>query len=282
MPDSEPIRSFEHFDQLLDLEYERFVQGIPDRSDEWVRRRFSVYGIFPQRGWELLQFAYKQALASDDAAPLLEATWRFTRCAHAAYGHDDEMTIGAGGYDHCRLVFPALFTLLQDDRYLRSAFHDRRLMSKGGYPAYVHGVNVLVSLLNRGWTHTEKSLERARRFMQAKSAKHIDKHFVGIFLGCLDRDASLVASSITGLHAGYDRSDWGRHKPGTLSLLMKSLLDFAGDYVPMVATTLPGRLFTAKEIGLFQKLDAARVHFDARSRGFAPPLEFLNPLEVGR
>ena len=275
---SEQIQSCDHFDELLRLTYEEFVQGIPNRPEEWVRRRFAVYGIFPKLGWGLLQFAYNQALTLDDPTPLLEAGWRFTRCAHGTYGHDDEMSFQAGSQDYCRLIFPALFTLLQDDRYVRSAFHAQRKMSKGGYPAFTHGVNVLVTLLNPEWPHAEKALARARSFTQSKSGKVIDKNFIGIFLGCLERDEAKVADSITGFHQTYYRTDWGRYKPDTLTLLMKALLNFVAPYAPGAAARLPAFLFTEKESGLFHKLDAAKQHFDGQSRAFAAPLEFLNPL----
>lgn len=273
------VSSLGQFDQLLCEEYVKFLEMFPEKPIDFVQRRFSRLGIFPRLGWSLIEFGESAALSRNDPELLIGTLYRFQKCSHACWGHADERGLHASGYDFCSLVVPALYSSLLGQSYIRAAFPSTRKMSEASYPAYMHAANIMVCIEHKQWPHAEKSKDRARSFVAAKGSKKVDKSFVSYFLGILDSDGEAAARALVDFNKGYERSGWGKYKPGTRSTFIQALAAYASYYLDSSAIRNALQdLFPDQQLKLWEKFYELRDDFGERSQLFQPPLDFLNDL----
>ena len=275
----EQISSLEHFDQLLNDEFVKFVAMFPEKPISFIQRHFSACDILPKLGWSLIEYGELAALARNEPELLMGALWRFKRCAHAYWGHADERGVHAGGYDFCTLVVPTIYFCLLGKSYISEAFPSSRKMSNASYPAYMHAANIMLCIEHKQWPHAEKSKEKVRAFMGAKSSNKVDRSFVGYFFNILNGDVDAAALLLIDFYKGYDRSGWGKYKPGTRSTFIQALTVYAGYYVDNTAIKHALKdLFSDQQLELWEKFHALRDGFDETRQGFPPPLDFLNDM----
>lgn len=273
----ERISSLEHFDQLLSEKYYRFAEMFPEKPTSFVQRRFSQCGIFPKPGWSLIEYGESAALSKNDPEILYGALCRFQRCAHAQWGHPDERGLYSGGYDFCTLVVPALYSSLLGESYLKAAFPSTRAMSKASYPAYMHAANLMLCIDHEQWLHAEKAKNRARSFVAAKSTSKTDRSFATYFLSILDGDAEAAARALVDFSKGYERSDWGRYKPGTRSTFVQSLVTYAGYHIDNSAIKdVLHDVFSDQQLELWGRFHILRDSLSETGQLFHTPLDFLN------
>jgi hypothetical protein len=275
----EKISSLEQFDQLLSEEYRKFVTMFPEKPTSFVQRRFSQCGIFPKPGWGLIEYGESAALSGNDPELLYGALCRFQRCAHAQWGHPDERGLHSGGYDFCTLVVPALYSSLLGKSYLEAAFPSTRTMSKASHPAYMHTANIMLCIDHEQWSHAEKAKDRARSFVAAKSTSKVDGSFVTYFLSILNGDAEAAARALVDFSKGYERSDWGKHKPGTRATFVQSLVTYAGYYTDSSAIkNVLQDLLSDQQLELWDRFYVLRDSFSETDQLFHSPLDFLNDM----
>lgn len=273
------ISSLGQFDQLLREEYVRFVEMFPEKPIDFVQRRFSRLGIFPRLGWRLIEFGESAALSKNDPELLIGTLYRFQKCAHACWGHADERGLHSSGYDFCTLVVPALYSSLLGKSYISAAFPSTRKMSKASYPGYMHAANIMVCIEHKLWPHAEKSKDRARSFVAAKSTRKVDKSFVEYFLGILDGDGEAAARALVDFNKGYERSDWGKYKPGTRSTFTHSLAAYAGYHMDSSAIKrVLQDLFSDQQLELWERFHQLCDSLDDSYQLFQAPLDFLNDM----
>jgi len=273
------ISSLGQFDQLLCEEYVKFTEMFPGKPIDFIQRRFSRLGIFPRLGWSLIEFGESAALSKNDPELLIGTLYRFQKCAHACWGHADERGLHSSGYDFCTLVVPALYSSLLGKSYINAAFPSTRKMSEASFPGYMHAANIMVCIEHKQWPHAENSKDRARSFVAAKSPRKVDKAFVNYFLSILDGNAEAAARALVDFNKGYERSDWGKYKPGTRSTFIQSLVTYAGYYLDSSAIKHALQdLLPDQQLKLWEKFHEVCDAFNERSQLFQAPLDFLNDM----
>jgi hypothetical protein len=267
------------FDSALHAAFEQFHAQWPDAPPAQMQRRFAQAAVFPHLGWGLLVAGQAQALAEDDPAMLHGMLLRFVKCAYACWGEPDTDGLHWGGSDHCALVVPTLHAAPLGPGWLRAAFHGERPLSTQGRPALRHLANLLTVLHAPDWRHRDRALVDARDFSARPAAKPADRAFVDFLLALHERQRATAAEALVRFAATWLRSDWGRHKPGTLPAWVWALLALAERQLPGAVDAATQRtLLSPAALALWQRQAALRPAAADTVHRFGGELAWLDAL----